>query len=330
MKNQQYFLLNFLEEWYSGKDISARTSGSTGIPKEILLPRSHIIKSAKRTCNFFRINKNSRIHSCISFEFIGGKMMIARSLVSGCSLSYSEPALNINGTIKGNQIIDLMSVVPAQMFHIVSNFKEYSFVKRFLIGGSPIDNRLWDKIVACGVEAWESYGMTETASHIALRRVIGDSKNRPRFVPFKDVALSLDHEDCLHIKDGDINVITNDCCKVAPDGSFQIVGRKDEMIITGGIKVLPYNLEERLWPYLSKICRALYITSVPDEVWTNKIVLVCEPYDINENTVEVIKNIIKEIPDDKIPHKLKPKEFYIVKEIPYSKSGKIIRKSPVL
>lgn len=321
---QKFWLEKFLDEWFDGKGISAWTSGSTGEPKKIILSHDAVERSARRTNRYFGITRRSRIHCAISFEFIGGKMMIARSLVSGCRLTYSEPSLHVVLTETEGMGIDLLSVVPAQLPHILDNISDFSGVKRYLIGGSAIDSTLWDRIVNSGIEAWESYGMTETASHIALRRIKGSSAERPRFVPLPGVEIGKCFDGSLRIKDGDIIVKTNDLVKLHSDGSFIITGRKDDIIVSGGLKILPQDIERVLAPFLSSVTDKFYITSRPDPLWTSKLVLAAVA---PQERLDEIINIIACIPETLLSKKIKPKEVVILENLPLTSSGKLNRRA---
>ena len=327
--SQQSRLYNFLNEWENEDGIKVHTSGSTGVPKEINLKKEILVKSAKRTIKHFGINKHSRLHSSVSFEYIGGKMMIVRSLVSGCQLTFSEPSQRPQPP-EGKNKVDLISIVPAQMPYILEHLDDYKIVKNFLLGGSAIDSRLWNRIVESGITAWESYGMTETASHIALRRITGSASSRPRFVPLPGIKISMDFDDRLHIYDGANFFTTNDVGKVYKDGSFEVLGRKDDIIISGGIKMNPLVIEDKLNPYLEEELETFFITSLPDEQWTSRIILVGTPYDkenVGENNIErKIENIIKTIPSSILPNRERPKEIRIIEEIPRTSNDKIIRK----
>lgn len=328
MENQQQQLLEeFLDQWHTGNGIKAHTSGSTGTPKVIILPQSQVLRSAQRSIRYFGITKSSRLHSAMSFAFIGGKMMIARSLVSGCELTFSEPALCLEPP-KGEKDITLMCAVPAQLPYILDNLEKFKIVKGYLIGGSAIDDRLWDRIVASGINAWESYGMTETATHVAMRRIAGNSARRPRFVPLPGIKISLGPDSSIHIKDEDVVVLTTDLAKMHPDGSFEIIGRKDDMINTGGIKVLPQEIEKAIQDFINPYVEAFYISSVPDIVWTSRLILVAVPKAGSDPTElhKFLSKIIQEIPFDIIEKKKLPKEVRIIEELPRTQSGKLNRR----
>lgn len=326
MTQRQYFEA-FLREWRSGEGFRVMTSGSTGSPKSILLPHSQVERSARRTVSFFNLGAASRLHSAVSFQFIGGKMMIARSLVSGAELSFCEPSLSIEFP-PASASIDLMSVVPAQLPHILKNKIRVSNVGNFLIGGSAIDNRLWDKLVNSGLTAWESYGMTETASHIAVREVKGSGDCRAGFKPLPGIFLDRDEDDCLVIHDEGIVVKTNDIVDLNPDGSFYVRGRKDDVIITGGLKVFPQKIEAVLRPFLADICTDFFVTSVPDEIWTSRMVIVAVPLvkEDMESQKKRIKHALDSISFDVLERRLRPKNIFIVPSLPLTPSGKLNRK----
>lgn len=325
---QGHLLSEFIKEWESDNGITAQTSGSTGDPKSIILPISQIKRSARRTNDFFGIKENSRLHSAISFKFIGGKMMAARSLCAGCELTFSEPSLSPEIPAGANSTINLMAVVPAQIPHILHSPEIINSVGNLLIGGSAIDGRLWDKIVSSGINAWESYGMTETASHIALRKVKGPHDSRPLFYPLKGITLCTNSDGCLIISDHDIRVETNDIVKIYPSGGFEILGRKDDMIITGGKKVMPVVIENLLRPYLENIAIDFYVSSVPDETWTSKLVLIAAPSGPSCSRMEKdrIERALDSVPENILPKWSRPKSVVLMKSLPLLESGKLNRK----
>lgn len=327
--SQSELLMSFLEEWHSKKKIKVFTSGSTGKPKEINLNADQMVRSAVRTNNFFEIKRSSHLHCAISFEYIGGKMMIVRSLVAGCNLTFSEPSLKIQLPADDNKI-DLMSVVPAQMPYILEHPEIFNKVKTFLIGGSPIDPRLWKRIDGSGLCVYESYGMTETASHVALRRIKGDSDKRPRFVPLPGVKVKADPEGRIHIFDNDLIFSTNDVTSgIKQDGSFDIAGRMDMVINTGGIKVNPMEVEVKIREYIEDLISEFIIGSVPDEIWSSRIILLIIPRkgycDRSNKLISEVTERLNAIPEDILSRWKRPKEIRIVDTLPLTPSGKPIR-----
>lgn len=317
----------FISEWKSASDfIIARTSGSTGQPKEIRLPKTLLRDSARRTIDFFRLNSDSRLHSCISPDFIGGKMMAVRADVCGCNLTWEQPSntpsLNVisfpDDLGKGHGET-LISVVPSQMWHILTLPQACSF--RYLIGGAHIPATLRNAIVEVGVQCWESYGMTETASHIALRKV---TKEETGFTPLPGIKLLQGEDNNLIIvlNDAMTPIVTNDIAIFDSDGTFKIAGRTDNIINTGGKKVIPENVERHLSPVLSRYgIKDCLVTSRPDDKWGNRIVLAVEGSgdeipDLNELKPHMQKILA--------PYEI-PKEIIAVEKIPRTPNGKILR-----
>ena len=331
MTKQQNLLHDFLEEWKEGDGITAHTSGSTGKPKKIVLPMAQVLRSAVRSNKFFGITRKSRLHAAMSFEFIGGKMMIARSLKAGCTLTFSEPSVQLPPP-EGDMPVSLLSLVPAQMHHVVNNLEQFQNVEKYLIGGSAINDRLWDRIVSSGVDAWESYGMTETATHIAMRRISGPSSSRPRFVPLPGISIATGLDGCMHITDGDVKVETTDLVKIHEDGSFEILGRKDDVIISGGLKILPQEIETKIQPYITHLTHSYYISSVPDEIWTSKLVLLAVPDSRGAESAEFeseLRKAIDSIPEEVLPKRMRPKSVRIIDALPLTAMGKLNRKAKI-
>ena len=316
-QEQSYHL--FLAQWLDTdtNHICVHTSGSTGTPKEILLDKQLVSRSARRTIDFFGINSSSTLHSCINFNFIGGKMMIVRACIADCRLTFETPSNQALAAASGRK--DLVSVVPSQMAGSLQRHRMPD-VANYLIGGSAIDPILRRHIAEAPITAWESYGMTETASHIAIRRVTAEETP---FVPLSGIETGIDSRGCLTIWEkgvpDPISVVTNDLAEVYADGSFRIIGRADDMIVTGGRKANPLLIEEILRPYIS--C-PFFITSQPDPTWTNAIVLatVC-----SQEEADSIFRSIQSLPDSIIPAWQRPKHIRALRSLPLTASGKLKR-----
>ncbi|MCH5225596.1 MAG: AMP-binding protein [Muribaculaceae bacterium] len=314
----------FIEEWRSPKDfITAFTSGSTGTPKEIRLSKEFVANSAKRTIDFFGLNSSSELHSCVSPDFIGGKMMAVRAEIAGASLSWETPSNRPLSEISKD--IDLLAVVPSQMIHILENLNSLPQIQNIIIGGSSIHPLLRNKIVESGLNAYETYGMTETASHIALRKITIDPS------PFKcleGIRVELDSEDCLKIifdqtegiNGNPLTIQTNDIAEIPNErnsNQFFIKGRRDDIIITGARKVNPHEIEEKLAPFIPL---PFYIKGIEDEKWGQKIVIILE----GEKN-ETLENELNEIFRTILPSYQIPKSIFFVKSLPLTGSGKIKR-----
>lgn len=308
----------FFDEWRDGRDyVICRTSGSTGAPKQIKLPKELMKDSARRTIEYFNLNSRSHLHSCISPDFIGGKMMAVRSEILGSGFSFETPSNTPLISYDGPEI-DLLAVVPSQMVYILDNLSSLPKVKNYLIGGAPIPDSIRLKIVGQGLNAFESYGMTETASHIALRKVSDPSLP---FRPLPGIEVSLDGNRRLMIHNkmfGENNfLLTNDIAEIDDDGQFFIIGRYDNVIISGGKKIYPEELESTLESVLGI---PVLFYAEKDEKWGEKLIL-CINKSPEELSDECLIGICRlNLPDYCVPKKI------IRKEIPVTTNGKKRRK----
>ncbi len=312
--------------WHDKSDtVICHTSGSTGTPKEIRLGKEFMRQSAKRTNDFFSITDESRLHTCLDFKYIASMMMTVRADMAGCRLTSEKPSSRPLGNVATEETIDLLSVVPAQMEWILDCDVKWRGIKHILIGGSAIPLMMRRRIAISGYDAWESYGMTETASHIALRKVVEDE------VPFSvlpGISVALTDANCLivNMPDGS-RMVTNDIAVLDGPTEFRILGRADNCVISGGIKIMPEELERKLGSFIAfDYC----ISSVPDKKWGEKIVLVVEmpdgqnEYDLIQKAVGVRLRQYRKILDLGVKS---PKDVICISEIPRTSNGKIDRVS---
>ncbi len=312
----------FIEEWNNSNDyIIVHTSGSTGIPKEIKLSKSLMYKSALRTNGFFSIDKYSHLHLTLSPDYIAGKMMIVRALISGAKLTYEIPK-NILSLDTENDDIDLLAVVPSQLIDLLNKELKCK-IKNIIVGGSSIPLTLREELAESDFIAYETYGMTETASHVALRKVTTDP-TKPYFA-LPGIHFSTDNRQCLIIEiDNEYRYITNDVVDLIDDTHFNILGRYDDVIITGGLKVHPQEVENIISKFIPNN-KSFYISSVPNDKWGEEVVLIMNNtnnnFDFNTLTVE-LKCHLK-------PYQI-PKRVIFVDNIPLTTTGKVIRKKIIL
>ncbi|MCM1377227.1 MAG: AMP-binding protein [Clostridium sp.] len=330
--------LEFREEYLQGGNIIAHTSGSTGEPKEIILPRDLVVSSAQRSIAFFGIDDQSRLHSCIGFEYIGGKMTLARAVEAGCVLTAETPSNR--PTLCGEVIygrsaskekpITLVSVTASQMPYLLDHHSELPQVEKYLIGGSAIPADIRSRIVESRIEAWESYGMTETASHIALRRVTADQG-----LPFKvlpGISISQTAEGCLCIEvaegETDVHIETHDIVKIINNQEFVLIGRSDDVINTGGKKFHPARAEYQLEKILNEkygFKVRLMFRAEPDRKWGDAITLLCETVNDDNGNNELL-SILSEICRSQLEKWQNPKKISIVDTLPRTSNGKLKRK----
>lgn len=342
---------NFLQLWHdSSSYIEAHTSGSTGTPKKIHLPKALMRRSARSTIQFFSIPPGARLHSCVSAQFIGGMMVAVRADEVGGILTWEKPSNT--PTLSGNQCvlsksdchadtadseiadpdianpgiaasdiaasnaeeIFMVSVVASQMPWLLQERHHLPRVRHYLIGGGVIPPGIREEIVRSGVDAWESYGMTETASHIAVRRVSSD--DCVPFHPLPGISVMLDDRGCLCIsREGCESVATNDIADIDDEGGFLIKGRADDVIVSGGKKIHPAPLESRMAPYIEY---PFYICGKSDPKWGQRVVLriVAPPFD----TTTLLRTLHDVLPPYEVP-----KEVEFISSLPLTPNGKIRR-----
>lgn len=300
-------------QWIGGMPfIETRTSGSTGAPKLIQLPRQMIKHSAWRTIRAFNLSRDSWLHSCISADTIGGKMQCIRAIELGARFTFEPPSNTPLEWFGPSDWLSLVSVVPSQVSHILDRLEAHTLplIEFLLIGGSPIPPALRSRIASSPIVAYESYGMTETASHIAIRRVTG--ADTP-FAPLPGVDVSLTDTGCLKIMlPGQPPVETNDLATISPDG-FRILGRYDNVIISGGKKIIPEELEAFL---SSRGCRAV-VSSVADDKWGERVVAVVNSRSDLPQLHAAIEAIGRQW--------YRPKDIVVMDQIPLTPSGKVDR-----
>lgn len=303
----------FIEDWNSrATQFECHTSGSTGTPKTIMLSRKQMELSAQRTIRFFSLNANSHLHSCISPLYIGGKMMAVRAALANALLTWESPS-NTPLINAGQEPIDLLAVVPSQMAFILDNLVDLPIIRNAIVGGAAIPRAMHTRIKDAEINAFETYGMTETASHIAIRRA-GNAEEK--FTPLDGISVTTDNRQCLVIHiDGWQDFHTNDIAEVDESGSFAILGRFDNVIISGSLKIHPEHVEQILEPILG--CEVL-ATGIPDYKWGEKLVLLVDTE--NQMSDEEISSICKDV----LKKEEVPKQI-IRRQIPHTSNGKKLR-----
>lgn len=307
-------LNQFLGQWENNSDyIIARTSGSTGTPKEIKLLKTDMLASAKATCQYFRIGEGNCLVNPLSVDYIAGKMMVIRALVSGANLWNEKPSsLPLNNWTISNYI-DLLPVVPSQISGLLES-KHLKYVKNLIIGGAKLPVSLENKLKSLNINTYCTYGMTETCSHVALRSIYEDFyKALPGF------KFSVDHRNCLIIESETMSfkqLVTNDIVELHDSISFRWIGRFDNVINSGGIKLFPEQIEAKIESILEG--RNFFVTSRDSDRWGNELILVIE--DLTE-----IPDLKKKL-SERLSRYEMPKDIIYQERLKKTSSGKIIRK----
>lgn len=248
----------FLLEWHSSDSrILVQTSGSTGTPKKIWIQKKHMRASAQSTINFLKLKSNDSALLCLPLDYISGKMMMARAIVQNLQLIVTEPSLSPMKNI--NFEIGFAAMTPLQ---VEKSLDKIHLIKKLIIGGAAVSENLKNKILAqFSIEnnnsekneqkkytnvIYETYGMSETVSHIALRQIFPEKD--PYFKVLPGVSISQDERGCLIVsaKHLDIqNLQTNDIIHCISKDSFEFLGRADNIINSGGVKISPEQIEKK-------------------------------------------------------------------------------------
>ena len=316
----------FLEEWNNSSDsVLVHTSGSTGKPKPMMVRKARMLASAKITCDFLELEEGDRALLCMPLDFIAGKMMVVRSIERKMELISVEPSSHPLAGLNG-QCFDLIAMVPYQVHCSLQVPQEREILmncKNLIIGGGAISDALQKELEDFPNAVWSTYGMTETLSHIALRRLNGPGRSE-WYTPFDHVRIGTDKDGCLWIDapiihDGVLQ--TNDIAELHTDSMtgkslFKILGRKDNVICSGGIKLQIERIEQALRPYMKvPFC----VSRRKDEKFGEIAVLLTEGS--QENLMEALNNL------DKYS---RPKDIVSVSRIPLTGTGKIDRRSAEL
>ncbi len=270
---------DFINEFRSPfSTLVVQTSGSTGTPKQICVEKSQMVASAERTCRALNLRAGDVALLCLPLKYIAGKMMVVRALVADLQLVEIEPSGHPLADVPAGTRIDFAAMTPMQIFNTLSvpaEKEKLKSIKKIIIGGAAIDEKMEAELRAFPNEIYSTYGMTETLSHIALRRISGNTERGYRVLP--RIKIARGNDDCLVIND---TLKTNDIVEILDDGSFLILGRKDNVVNSGGIKIQLEQVETQL--RAANAGTDLMLTSVPDEKFGEILVaLVCGNAKIN-------------------------------------------------
>ena len=265
-------VLDFIRQWLNGtQEFSLTTSGSTGPPSPIVLRRRQMEASARRTADFFDLGPGDRALVCLNCEYIGGMMMLVRGLERNLHLTIVEPHADPFSYVAADAEFDFAAFVPLQLKAVLAagHAPRLNQMKAFLIGGAPADAALQQELQPLQATAWLTYGMTETCSHVALRRLNGPHATTS-FRVLPGIAAGQDERGCLTLR-GDVTndqlIITNDVVRLLDAHTFEWLGRADFVINSGGVKVPAEKVELVLDMALAEIgaSRRCFVAGQPDE-----------------------------------------------------------------
>ena len=258
----------FLKKWTDkSPDVELQTSGSTGVPKKLHISKNKMILSAKRTGTFLSLQPGDKALCCLPLDYIAGKMMVVRALVLGLDLYLIKPSKNPLKTFSNR--FDFVAFTPYQLEHSIQHLNK---IKTLIVGGGPINEKTKKILYKNKTNVYETYGMTETVSHVALKHV---SQGEQEFKALKGVRFETKNN-CLKIFCESIltrPIVTNDVVSLISEKRFVWKGRVDFVVNSGAIKIYPEELEKKLSQAISV---PFVIIGVPDEKFGEKIAIVFE------------------------------------------------------
>ena len=322
-------VFDFIRTWYDSsiEVIPVHTSGSTGIPKVITHERAAMMASATRTCDFFDLKEGDKALLALPATHIGGKMMILRALVRKlqliCVEPKSDPLAELNFEIK----IDFAPFTPMQMITILdhpTSSEKLSYIKKVILGGGEVPYALRERLQHISPQVYETYGMTESISHIALKKINGDDDSE-YFTTLDGVVIRQDDRGCLIISASYLStdeIVTNDIVEIVDDKRFRWLGRYDNVINTGGIKVYPEAIERKLQPFIAE---HFFITGVADDTLGQTVTLVVE----TTEGANAIQHKYADILSEHTDKYERPRRILRAEKFTYTETGKVNKKETV-
>ena len=326
-------VLQFLQDWFSDSEtVSVQTSGSTGIPKVFEIEKKRMLNSAKMTCDFLGLKEGDTALLCLPVQYISGKMMLVRAIERKLKVIISVPS----SAPEISENVEFCAMTPLQ---VQNSLDKIHFIKNLIIGGAAVSEKLKNEIFTTlqfsnsPTRIYETYGMSETLSHIALKQISPIQEDY--FTIFNDVEISVDERNCLKIYAPKLNpeiLQTNDIVELMHFDSaqgdkkqFKFLGRFDNVINSGGVKIFAEELENLVKKHIDK---DLVFLGKPDETLGEKLILVIEDELFSESCQsERSRRLKSQISNLKFENKFhSPKEILFLEKFPRAENGKVLRK----
>lgn len=318
----------FIRDWLNGaQEFSLQTSGSTGTPKSITITRKQMQRSARRTLDALGLQPRDTSLVCLATNFIAGKMMVVRAFEGNMKIVATEPSSDPFEKITKSLPIDFMAIVPLQLQTLLAN-SDYTSrlnkMKGILVGGAPVSEKLKEQVQRITCPVYETYGMTETISHIALR-LLNTSNQSDSFQLLAGITVQLDARGCLVIDDDNLSgrILTNDLVQLIGPDKFLWLGRIDHVINSGGIKLSPEKIEQEVGRLFSSlnIQRNFFVAGLPNETLGQEVVVVVEG---NPLSGEAYNSIRVDLSQRLSAYEV-PRQILFLENFRYTPTGKINR-----
>lgn len=318
MSEQKMTLERFLQIWQDDSPrLLVHTSGSTGEPKPLWVEKSRMEASARMTLKFLRLREGDTALLCMPLDYIAGMMMVVRSIVGRLQLVDIVPSGHpLSDAAAGDRHIDFAAMVPMQVYNSMGVEKELERlrgIRRLIIGGGAVDDGMAERLKDFPHEVWSTYGMTETLSHVAMRRLNGPCAS-DLYEPLPGVEVSQSEEGCLIVDAPRVchqALVTHDIVEMDADGRrFKVVGRIDNVICCGGVKIQAEKVEKMLKPWIDV---PFMVAKEKNEKFGEIPVLVVEGKE-NKKLEDIIAHVL--------PKYWVPKKTLFVTRLPLTETGK--------
>lgn len=301
-----------LKNWFDGEGpLLVRTSGTTGKPKSISLAREHVLHSAQLSVDFFGLNEQSLVLLALPLDKIGGIMLLMRALVANAEIFPVDPSLDVFSNLDPDIQFDFASMVPNQLEY---NLKHIHRVKQVLVGGGPVHQDLMGQLTNTKTQIWHSYASTETISHVALRSLNPELERGYTALP--GISFAVNAEDELIVKAPALGIEalqTKDRIELYDPQQFRWIGRSDNVVLSGGYKIYPEDLEANL-----VLSFPFFLDGIEDRSLGERLILVLKEEDYDPGIVQELRAVLKG-PE-------RPKSIYLVPHFIYTENGKLKRK----
>lgn len=318
-------LKQIVSEWRETKSLTIHTSGSTGEPKPIVLPKNVVQWSANQSKKALQLSEVERVLLCIPFTKVGGRMLLIRSILFGWDIQIQEATANPLLHVSENHTFTFISVVPYQLMTILNDTASKEKLRRFktiLVGGAALSNVLENEaqlfLQSSRTEMYHSYGMTETASHVALRNMRSMKQNRFRLLD--GVKVKLSKSGCMRFEIADLNwVVKTKDVGTIENRVIEFLSRKDEVINSGGVKLHIHDIRLSIDKILEEegLLIRFFLWKQSDDALGEKLVMVGLSGNQNDQAEQVIRTTL--------PTYDIPKNFYWTDTFERKESGKIDR-----
>ena len=327
--------LSFCKKWIdNNSNFELTTSGSTGKPKNIQLKRSQLTHSASLTNRFFKLNSSDHFLVCLNTKMVAGMMMLVRGMLADATITVVEPQGNPLTQLPPDTTCNFVALVPLQLENILLKGTEkerhiLNKMKAVIIGGGPVSDSLHELILKLDCPVYHTYGMTETVSHIALKK-LNQNDRSDYYQALEGVEIKTDTRECLMIRSAVTEhewITTNDRVSIENDNYFKWLGRIDFVINSGGVKVQPEILEKKIDKLFKEhgIHNAFFTIGMPDDTLGEKVTLIIEgqlPANFDESTLaQQLKLACSKYEV--------PRQFFFIEKFALTESGKINRKTTI-